>query len=56
MTTDGSISGKGKRTQPTDGEPATERKKAPFAVLAVAWLIPGLGHWLLGKKTRPLCF
>ena len=31
-------------------------QKAPLALLAVAWLVPGLGHWLLGKRVRALVF
>jgi hypothetical protein len=29
---------------------------APPMLLAVAWLVPGLGHWILGKKVRSLVF
>jgi hypothetical protein len=36
-----------------DGSPS---KKAPFTLLAVAWFIPGLGHWLLGKRRRAIVF
>ena len=32
------------------------RSRAPLPLLAVAWLIPGLGHWILGKKVRSLVF
>ena len=35
---------------------STPGKKAPFALLAVAWLIPGLGHFILGKRKRALVF
>ena len=38
------------------GDDQTEATKAPPALLAVAWLIPGLGHWLLGKRTRAVVF
>ncbi len=30
--------------------------RAAFGLLALAWLIPGLGHWLLGKRTRAVVF
>lgn len=30
--------------------------KAPLPLLVVAWLIPGLGHWLLGKRLRAVVF
>ncbi len=29
---------------------------APFALLLAAWLVPGLGHLILGKKQRALVF
>ncbi len=29
---------------------------APIGLLAIAWLIPGLGHWLLGKRVRAAVF
>jgi len=32
------------------------KAKAPPALLAVAWLVPGLGHWILGKRTRAMVF
>ena len=28
----------------------------PWGLLALAWLVPGLGHFLLGKRTRALVF
>jgi hypothetical protein len=31
-------------------------KKAPPLLLAAAWLVPGIGHWLLGKRRRALVF
>ena len=31
-------------------------KKAPRALLLAAWFIPGLGHWILGKRTRAIVF
>jgi len=36
---------------------ADEKKKSPPVwLLAAAWFIPGLGHWILGKKVRALVF
>lgn len=32
------------------------KKKAPPALILAAWFIPGLGHWILGKRTRALVF
>ena len=31
-------------------------KRAPAALLAVSWFIPGLGHWILGRRTRAVVF
>lgn len=31
-------------------------RRAPSMLLAAAWLIPGLGHWILGRRTRALVF
>lgn len=32
------------------------RSSAPAALLVAAWLVPGLGHLILGKKRRALVF
>jgi len=32
------------------------RRKAPVMLLIAAWLVPGLGHLLLGKRHRALVF
>lgn len=47
-----------------DGKPAPRSKKGgaqtekrvPLPLLAVAWLVPGLGHWILGRKVRAAVF
>ena len=39
-----------------DGAKEREVRSAPPALLAAAWLIPGLGHWLLGKRRRAVVF
>jgi hypothetical protein len=31
-------------------------KKTPIGLLAAAWFVPGLGHWLLGRKKRAIVF
>ena len=31
-------------------------RRAPSMLLAAAWLIPGLGHWILGRRVRALVF
>jgi len=40
------------------GESESETQGRPVAklLLMAAWLIPGLGHWLIGKKRRSLVF
>jgi hypothetical protein len=43
------------RKTPEDERPQAVRR-APPALLATAWLIPGLGHWLLGKRRRAVVF
>lgn len=30
--------------------------RGPLGLLTLAWLIPGLGHWRLGKRTRAVVF
>ena len=53
MTTDDTKSAKTDR----DGrEGAAATTRAPSMLLAVAWLIPGLGHWILGRRVRALVF
>ena len=42
-----------------DGVPGgtkTGKRKVPPLLLVVAWLVPGLGHYLLGKRRRALVF
>ena len=35
---------------------AEEKRRAPLKLLAAAWLLPGLGHWILGKRKRAVVF
>lgn len=35
---------------------AAKKQRAPAGLLLLAWLVPGLGHWLLGKRTRAIVF
>jgi hypothetical protein len=35
---------------------AVPRKRVSRLLLAAAWLVPGLGHWLLGKRLRAAVF
>jgi hypothetical protein len=44
--------GSSTETSSTAGESPGRRN----LLLALAWLIPGLGHWLLGRKTRAVVF
>ncbi len=37
-------------------EASEEARSAPLGLLAAAWLVPGLGHLLLGKRKRALVF
>lgn len=34
------------------GTTASEARPVSKLLLAVAWLVPGLGHWLLGRRVR----
>lgn len=53
--TAGSSKKKGAQTAPEEN--TTEKKPgAPFRLLAAAWIIPGLGHWILGKRKRAVVF
>jgi hypothetical protein len=49
----------GKKKKPVetveDGSSAGKRR-APVRLLVLAWLIPGLGHWILGKRKRAVVF
>jgi hypothetical protein len=35
---------------------AESESRAPLWLLAVAWLVPGSGHWVLGKRLRAVVF
>ena len=39
----------------TGGAEAPRTRTSPLLLLA-AWLVPGLGHWILGKRRRALVF
>ncbi len=38
------------------GEAAAATSPATRALLALAWLVPGSGHWMLGKRRRAVVF
>ncbi len=42
------------KRQEVEAKAATEAKPNPVSkmLIIVAWLVPGLGHWLLGKRVR----
>ncbi len=48
------------KTQRSSGDTKAGGEQSPKPVskllLLVAWLVPGLGHWLLGKRVRALVF
>lgn len=46
------------KTQRGGSRKEGEKKGNPVSktLLMVAWLVPGLGHWLLGKRRRALIF
>ena len=39
-----------------DNSKNKETGRAPLPLLAAAWLIPGFGHWLLGRRRRAVVF
>ena len=49
------MSAKTEQDTTTAGE-GTDKRRAPLMLLVAAWLVPGLGHFLLGKRQRALVF
>jgi len=48
---------KKKSRETTQGAASADKKAgAPFGLLVAAWIIPGLGHWILGKRKRSVVF
>ncbi len=47
---------KGAKTSREGREEGAGQDRAPAMLLAVAWLVPGLGHWLLGRRVRAVVF
>ena len=31
-------------------------RRVPYGLLAAAWLVPGLGHWVIGRRVRAAVF
>lgn len=56
MTASGSKKGQAKATDQSAEGSASKAPRTPFSLLAGAWLVPGLGHWILGKKQRAVVF
>ena len=53
MTTDNK---KRAKSQVEEREAVPVKARAPVLLLAAAWLVPGLGHWILGRRTRAVVF
>jgi hypothetical protein len=45
-----------KRKPGSDEEAAKPTRRAPIWLLGLAWLLPGAGHWALGKRVRAVVF
>ena len=56
MMAAGSKKGKAGTTDQQAEDAASQTPRAPTTLLVGAWLIPGLGHWILGKKKRAVVF
>jgi hypothetical protein len=53
MTTEDAKGSKAGAKRQEDG---SGTRRAPTALLVVAWLLPGLGHWILGRRVRAIVF
>ena len=49
-------SGKGRAAEGRMRKAEAAKTKVPPALLLAAWFVPGLGHWILGKRTRAIVF
>lgn len=59
MTTMTTADPKPTKKRPVDktaNRTAEEKRRPPIRLLFGAWLIPGLGHWILGKRKRAVVF
>lgn len=56
MTAGDSKSRKKKPAEMVKDQPSEEKRRVPVPLLVGAWFIPGLGHWILGKKRRAVVF
>lgn len=62
MTAEGSTANSSPTTEPEAQSPqpsaprVVEPALPPFLVAVLAWLLPGAGHWLLGRRARAVVF
>ncbi len=47
---------RGSRSEQAETVEQEIHSKVPPLLLAAAWVVPGLGHWLLGKRVRAIVF
>jgi hypothetical protein len=53
---EGSKAKKKKPVEKVDEGSSASKRRAPVSLLLGAWLVPGFGHWILGKKKRAVVF
>jgi len=56
MTAGDSKSRKKKPAETVKDQPSEGKSRVSTPLLIGAWFIPGLGHWILGKKRRAVVF
>jgi hypothetical protein len=56
MTAGDSRPQKKKGATPGKDEAPGEGRRVPVGLILGAWFVPGLGHWLLGKRKRAVVF
>ncbi len=56
MTASGQQATKKRAAEPASKKTAEESKRAPLKLILGAWLVPGCGHWFLGKRKRAIAF
>jgi hypothetical protein len=44
------------KSRAEEGGEKTVAARAPIMLLVAAWLVPGLGHWILGRRARAAVF
>ena len=53
---EGSNTKKKKPVETAEDGSSAGKRRAPVMLLLGAWIVPGLGHWMLGKKKRAVVF